>query len=214
MGPDATSLESDICIHISLPSWTCLPLPPYHPSRPSRSSGLSSLLHSSFPLAILLSTGGVHVSMLLSQFVPPAPFPAVSTSPCPNWMFISPLLKPPYEYAGSLSLKLPQFCYLGRHYLRRDPQCSPYLLQVINPSFSGVKKRILPWSASQMSLNEELKSWFHGFLMTLTTYAEEILNFAWGNLWGKAEWCMLRRKCNFQWRNNAILQHTQTSRFI
>ena len=107
-----------------------------------------------------------------------------------------------------------QFCYLGRHYLRRDPQCSPYLLQVINPSFSGVKKRILPWSASQMSLNEELKSWFHGFLMTLTTYAEEILNFAWGNLWGKAEWCMLRRKCNFQWRNNAILQHTQTSRFI
>ena len=28
-----------------------------------------------------------------------------------------------------------------------------------------------------MSLNEELKSWSHGFLMTLTTYAEEILNF-------------------------------------
>ena len=33
-----------------------------------------------------------------------------------------------------------------------------------------------------MSLNEELKSWFHGFVMTLTTYAEEILNFAWGSL--------------------------------
>ena len=79
----------------------------------------------------------------ISQFVPLTPSPAVSTTPCPHWMFISPLLKPPHEYACSLSLKPPQFCYLGRHYLRRDPQCSPYLLQVINPSFSGKKKKNL-----------------------------------------------------------------------
>ena len=33
-------------------------------------------------------------------------------------------------------LKLPQFCSSGRHCFAEDPQCSPYLLQVINPSFS------------------------------------------------------------------------------
>ena len=201
MGPDAMSLESDMCIHISPPSWTCLPLPRITPLGHHRALGWAPCV----TLAIFLSAGNVRVSMLLSQFVPPTPSPPVSTTPCSPWMFISPLLKRPHEYACSLSLKPPQFCY----------QCSPYLLQVINPSFSGkTKKRILPWSASQMSLNEELKSWSHGFLMTLTTYAEEILNFAWGSLWGKAEWRMLRRKCNFQWRNNAILQHTQTNRFI
>ena len=32
------------------------------------------------------------------------------------------------------SLKLPQFCFLGRHCFGKDPPC--YLLQVINPSFS------------------------------------------------------------------------------
>ena len=69
--------------------------------------------------------------------------------------------------------------------MRRDPQCSPYLLQVINPSFSEEKfkkKKNFTLKCFQMSLNEELKSWFHGFIMTLTTYAEEILNFAWGSL--------------------------------
>ena len=37
----------------------------------------------------------------------------------------------------TLSLKLSQFCGLGIHCFGKDPQCSPYLLQVIiNPSFS------------------------------------------------------------------------------
>ena len=42
-----------------------------------------------------------------------------------------------YEYAWTLSLKLPQFCCSGRHCFGKDPWCSPYLLQVIiNPSLS------------------------------------------------------------------------------
>ena len=36
----------------------------------------------------------------------------------------------------TLSLKLPQFCCLGRYCFGKDPWCFPYLLQVINPSFS------------------------------------------------------------------------------
>ena len=46
------------------------------------------------------------------------------------------LLKPPHEYAHTLSLKLPQFCCSGRHSFGEDSPYSPYLLQVINPSFS------------------------------------------------------------------------------
>ena len=129
MGPDAMSLESDMCIHISPPSWTCLLLPRITPLGHHRALGWAPYV----TLAFFLSAGNVRVSMLLSQFVPPTPSPAVSTTPCSPWMFISPLLKPPHEYACSLSLKPPQFCY----------QCSPYLLQVINPSFSGKKKKNL-----------------------------------------------------------------------
>ena len=44
-------------------------------------------------------------------------------------------------YTCTLSLKVPQFCCSGRHCFGKDPQCSPYLLQVINPSFSCC----LPW---------------------------------------------------------------------
>ena len=33
----------------------------------------------------------------------------------------------------ALTLKLPQFCCLGRHCFGRDPWCSPYLEQIINP---------------------------------------------------------------------------------
>ena len=40
-----------------------------------------------------------------------------------------------HEYACALSLKLPQFSCSGRHCFGKDPQCSPYLLQVVNPSF-------------------------------------------------------------------------------
>ena len=38
---------------------------------------------------------------------------------------------PLHDYTCTLSLKLPQFCCF-----RKDPRCSPYLLKVINPSFS------------------------------------------------------------------------------
>ena len=55
---------------------------------------------------------------------------------CSNSMLNSPLLKPLHEYTCTLSLKLPQFCCLGTHCFGKDPQCSPHLLQVINPSFS------------------------------------------------------------------------------
>ena len=40
------------------------------------------------------------------------------------------------EYAWVRSLKLPQFCCSGRHCFRKYPWCSPYMLQVMNPSFS------------------------------------------------------------------------------
>ena len=42
---------------------------------------------------------------------------------------------PLHEYACTLSLKLPQFCYRGKYWFGKVPQCSPNLLQVINPSF-------------------------------------------------------------------------------
>ena len=37
----------------------------------------------------------------------------------------------------TLSLKFPQFCYSGSHLFGEDLQCSPYLLQVPSPPFSG-----------------------------------------------------------------------------
>ena len=43
--------------------------------------------------------------------------------------------KPLHEYVWILSLKLLQFCCLGRHCFGKDPRYSPYLRQVINPSF-------------------------------------------------------------------------------
>ena len=55
---------------------------------------------------------------------------------CPNSLLNSPLLRPPYEYACNLVLKFSQFCCSRRHCFEKDLQCSPYLLQVINPSFS------------------------------------------------------------------------------
>ena len=45
------------------------------------------------------------------------------------------LFKPPHGYVCPLSLKFSQFCCLGRNCFGKDPWCSPYLLQVINPSF-------------------------------------------------------------------------------
>ena len=56
--------------------------------------------------------------------------------PLPQFYVNSPLLKPLHKHAWTLSLKLPHFSYSGRHCFGKDPQCSPYLLQVINPSLS------------------------------------------------------------------------------
>ena len=53
----------------------------------------------------------------------------------PNSVMNSLLIKLVHEYACILSLKLPQFCCSGRHSFEKDPLCSPYLLQVISPSF-------------------------------------------------------------------------------
>ena len=64
-------------IHMFLPSWTSLPS---CPSRLSQSTGLSSLSHGKFPLAICFTYSNVYVSMLLSQFIPLSPSPTVSTS--------------------------------------------------------------------------------------------------------------------------------------
>ena len=57
---------------------------------------------------------------------------------CPNSMLNSPLLQPLHEYACTLGLKPSHFCCLGRHCFGKDPQRSPYLLQVINPSFCSL----------------------------------------------------------------------------
>ena len=58
-----------------------------------------------------------------------------SVNLCPNSMMCT-LPKPLHEYACTRSLTLPQFCHSGRHCFGKDPQCSPYSLQVMNPSFS------------------------------------------------------------------------------
>lgn len=54
------------------------------------------------------------------------------------------------------------------------------------------------------------KDYINSFTVGLTTNTSRILNFAWGNLWGEAEWRMLRGKHNFQWGNDAIFQHILT----
>ena len=61
---------SAIRIHVSPPSWACLP-PPNPPP----------VLHDFFPPAVYFKHDGVYVSTLLSQFIPPTPSPVLSTSP-------------------------------------------------------------------------------------------------------------------------------------
>ena len=58
------------------------PPPRPAPFKSSQSARLGSLcyIHSSFPLASYLPHDGVYVSVPLSQFVPPSPSPAASTS--------------------------------------------------------------------------------------------------------------------------------------
>ena len=64
------------------PSWTSLP-PPI-PSYPSRLSQVElPVLYNNFPVAIYFTYGNVYMSVLLSQFIPPSPAPAVSVFvPC------------------------------------------------------------------------------------------------------------------------------------
>ena len=60
-----------------------LPLkPPYHspPCQHSRSSQGTKLSFLCFPLTICFTHGGVYMSMLFSQFIPPSHFPTVSAS--------------------------------------------------------------------------------------------------------------------------------------
>ena len=80
MQVSAVQHEPAISVHISPPSGTSLPPLPSHPCRLSRSTRLSFLLRSIFPLAVCFTCGNVHVSMLLSPFVPPAPSATVSAS--------------------------------------------------------------------------------------------------------------------------------------
>ena len=70
-----------ISIYISPPSWAFLSPPPSCPFWLSQSARLSSLLYSSSPLVIYFTQQCVHMSMLLSQFVPLSPASAVSTRP-------------------------------------------------------------------------------------------------------------------------------------
>ena len=55
--------------------------------------------------------------------------------PWPQFCTEFSLIKLLHEYACMLSLKLSQFCCSGRHSFEKDPMCSPYLPQVISPSF-------------------------------------------------------------------------------
>ena len=70
--------ESATWIHRSPPSWASPPPPPpppppSHPSRLSQSTQLSSLCYTA--ASHYVTHGSVYMSMLLSQFVPPAPPP-------------------------------------------------------------------------------------------------------------------------------------------
>ena len=74
--------ESAVSMHVFPPS-----LPPFHGTSPSHRSRLSQSTrvelpgsHSKFPLAGCFTYGNLYVSMLLSEFVPPSPSPAVTTS--------------------------------------------------------------------------------------------------------------------------------------
>ena len=69
--------ESAVGIYMSSPSRTSLPPPtPSHPSRLSQSTGLTSLCPTvNFHCLSNFTCANMYVSMLLSQFIPPAPSP-------------------------------------------------------------------------------------------------------------------------------------------
>ena len=71
--------ESATGVHMSVPSWTPLPLPPSHPSRWSQSTDFGfPASHRKLPLATYFTYGDVHVSVLFSHVVPHSPSPTVS----------------------------------------------------------------------------------------------------------------------------------------
>ena len=70
--------ESAICIHISPPSWTTRAILDYLQVIRQHWAGLP-VLWSSFPHAIYFTHSSVHMSVILSQFVPPCPSPPAPT---------------------------------------------------------------------------------------------------------------------------------------
>ena len=80
--------ESDIGIHMSLPSGTSLSS---HLTPLGSQSTTLCFLHyyNNFPLPIYFTHSNVYVSMLLSQFVSPSPSPAVSINLFSEFVFLS-----------------------------------------------------------------------------------------------------------------------------
>ena len=74
--------KSAIGMHMLPPSRTFLPPPtPSLAFRLSQSPGFGlPALHSKFALALCFAYGNLHVSMLLSQFIPLSPSPTAPTS--------------------------------------------------------------------------------------------------------------------------------------
>ena len=67
--------------------------------------------------------------MTMWNFSDPCGFYQLKPGLCQHLKFLQ-------EYVCTFSLKHLQFCCWGRHCFGKDSQCSPYLLQIINPSFS------------------------------------------------------------------------------
>ena len=62
-------------IYISPPSWACLPAPCPTPLGHHKTPGWTPCVISNFPLSICFTHGIVYLSVILSQFIPPSPFP-------------------------------------------------------------------------------------------------------------------------------------------
>ena len=78
-----TIYQHKLAVDMRVPSFLT-PLPPPSPPHPSRLSQSTRFelpaSYSKFPLAIYFTYGNGYVAMLLSQFIPPTPFPTVSIS--------------------------------------------------------------------------------------------------------------------------------------
>ena len=116
---------------MSLPPWNFLPPPtPSHPSRLSREIGLSSLIIQQIPTSYYFTYGKVYVSVLLSQFIPPAPSPTMSPS-----LFSM--------FASLLEVSVAQSCLT---------LCNPLDYNLQGSSVHGIfQARILEWIAIPFS---------------------------------------------------------------